>query len=111
MAKVSKDDFMSSLTAFIGDNRTDEAIKLLEDAADTIENETDVSAYVSEIEELKNKITETENTWREKYVSRFTDYTPQPANTENKNEVDTPEENKGDDDVIIPSVDEIADMF
>lgn len=110
MAKVSKEEFISSLSAFIGDNSSDEAIKLLEDASDTIENETDVSKYLTEIDELKNKIVETENTWREKYKSRFTDYTPSVGNTEVSETVDTPAANN-EEDVIIPTDEEIADMF
>lgn len=110
MSKVSKEEFISSLSAFIGDNSSDEAIKLLEDASDTIESETDVSKYLTEIDELKNKIVETENTWREKYKSRFTDYTPSVGNTEVNDVVDTPAANN-EEDVIIPTDDEIADMF
>lgn len=110
MAKVSKEEFISSLSAFIGDNSTDEALKLLEDASDTIESETDVSKYLTEIDELKNKIVETENTWREKYKSRFTDYTPSVGNIEVSDTVDTPAENN-EEDVIIPTDEEIADMF
>lgn len=110
MSKVSKEEFISSLSAFIGDNSSDEAIKLLEDASDTIESETDVSKYLTEIDELKNKIVETENTWREKYKSRFTDYTPSVGNTEVNETVDTPAANN-EEEVIIPTDEEIADMF
>ena len=110
MAKVSKEEFISSLSAFIGDNSTDEALKLLEDASDTIESDPDVSKYLTEIDELKNKIVETENTWREKYKSRFTDYTPSVGNTEVSDTVDTPAAND-EEEVIIPTDEEIADMF
>lgn len=76
MAKKSKEEFLKGLSAFIGDNKSDEAIALLEDAADSFEGE-DVTPYETEIAELKAKAEEIENNWREKYKARFVDYTPQ----------------------------------
>ena len=110
MPKLSKEDLIKKASAFIGDNTSDEAISLLEDLSDTLsEDTTDISGYVKEIEDLKNKVVETENTWREKYKARFTDYTP--ANgKDKKTEVDNGA-NSSEDDLEPPTFDEIAENF
>ena len=109
MAKTSKEDFMKGLAAFIGDNTSDEAIKLLEDANDSFEG-SDVTPYETEIADLKAKNEELEKTWREKYIKRFTDSTPViiPDKVEDS-VIDTneAEDNDGSD----MTDEEIADLF
>lgn len=76
MPKRSKEEFMKSLSDFIGDNKSDAALALLEDAADSFDG-ADVGPYETEIAELKAKNEALDAEWRERYAKRFTDYTPQ----------------------------------
>ena len=109
MAKTSKEDFMKDLTAFIGDNTSNEAIKLLEDANDSFEG-SDVTPYETEIADLKAKNEELEKSWREKYIKRFTDSTPAiiPDKVEDS-VIDTNETE--DNDGSNMTDEEIADLF
>ena len=67
MPKLNKEEIIKKLSDYIGEDTSDGALSLLEDVTDTLEDSADVSKYVSEIEELKNKIEETDTMWREKY--------------------------------------------
>ena len=108
MAKLTKEELLKKANAFIGDQATDEGVSLLEDIADTIEDTTDISEYVKRIEELEQKVSDTENTWREKYRARFLDSTPDTKPEPIKEEVDN---GANDDDIEPPSFEEIAAMF
>ena len=108
MAKLTKEELLKKANAFIGDQATDEGVSLLEDIADTIEDTTDISEYVKRIEELEQKVSDTENTWREKYRARFLDSTPDTKPEPVKDEVDN---GGNDDDIEPPSFEEIAAMF
>lgn len=108
MAKLTKEELLKKANAFIGDQATDEGVSLLEDIADTIEDTIDISEYVKKIEELEQKVSDTENTWREKYRARFLDSTPDTKPEPIKDEVDNGD---NDDDIEPPSFEEIAAMF
>jgi hypothetical protein len=90
MAVLSREEFMNSIKTIIGDNTTDEAIKFIEDANDTI---NDLSAQNDE--DWKTKYEENDAAWRKKYTDRFfnTDSTNDPDNTSNPPDSET-EENK-----------------
>lgn len=108
MAKLTKEELLKKANSVIGDQATDEGLSLLEDIADTIEDTTDISEYVKKIEELEQKVSDTENTWREKYRARFLDSTPDTKPEPIKKEAD----NGGNDgDIEPPSFEEIAAMF
>ena len=62
--KKSKADIISELKAFIGDNNSDEAISLIENVSDSI-NEND------ETEELRKQLEEQDKAWRQRYIDRF----------------------------------------
>lgn len=62
--KKSKADIISELKAFIGDNNSDEAISLIENVSDSI-NEND------ETEELRRQLEEQDKAWRQRYIDRF----------------------------------------
>lgn len=62
--KKSKADIISELKAFIGDNNSDEAISLIENVSDSI-NENDES------EELRRQLEEQDKAWRQRYIDRF----------------------------------------
>lgn len=100
--KRTKDELITNAKALIGD--ADDAITFLEDLADSVEA-VDTSALENRITELETANAELDKSWREKYISRFGDVTPQPT-TDNTDVID-----ETDDEVIIPSVDEIAEKF
>lgn len=62
--KKTKDEIISDLTAFIGDNTSDEAIKLIENVSDSIEENTDNEYNKEKYEELDRQ-------WRQRYIDRF----------------------------------------
>ena len=109
MPKLNKEEIIKKLSDYIGEDTSDGALSLLEDVTDTLEDSADVSKYVSEIEELKNKIEETDTMWREKYKARFTDYTPD-TSASNESEVDTGD-NPEDEDIEPPTEEEIANRI
>lgn len=74
MPKVDKQELIKRFADFIKDDDRPESISLLDDITDTLEDSTDVSGYESRITELEDKITATEKEWRDKYISRFGDY-------------------------------------
>ena len=109
MPRVDKSELMKRVSGYIGEDNSDEALSLLEDIQDTIEDSSDVSSYVAEIEELKKKVEETETTWREKYKARFTDYTPDPSESV-RTEVDSGA-NSEEDDIEPPSEEELGSIL
>lgn len=92
MPKLNKEEIIKKLSDYIGEDTSDGALSLLEDVTDTLEDSADVSKYVSEIEELKNKIEETDTMWREKYKARFTDYTPDTGDNSEDEDIEPPTE-------------------
>lgn len=106
MAKLSREDLINSIVDYIGEDKSDNAITLIENVTDSIEDSVDVSSYEARITELEKKVEETENTWREKYISRFKDYTPTPTK-DVKTEVDSGA-NSEDGDIEPPSFEDIA---
>lgn len=108
MPKVSKEELLKKANSVIGENATEEGISLLEDIQDTIEDTTDISEYVKQIEELKQKVADTEKTWSERYRARFTDYTPSTDPEPLKTEVDN---GSNEEDIEPPSFEDIATEF
>lgn len=68
MARVSKDELISQLSAFIGENNSDEAISLMENVSDSFD---------SDGEDWKAKYEENDASWRKKYMERFTNIGPE----------------------------------
>ena len=108
MPKVSKEELLKKANAVIGEDATAEGLSLLEDIADTIEDTNDIDKYVKEIEELKQKVTDTEKMWSEKYRARFMDFTP---STEPQAETSEVDNGDNPDDEEPPTFEEIANMF
>lgn len=108
MSRVSKEDLLKKANSVIGDNATEEGLSLLEDIADTIEDSSEIDSYIKQIEELKQKVADTEKTWSERYRARFTDYTPSTDPEPKKKEVDN---GANDDDIEPPSFEDIATEF
>lgn len=80
MAKLSKTDFMNNLKTILGDRTDDEALKLLEDANDTISDggADDWETKYNEQVEANKKL---DLEWRTKYRDRF--YSPDTSHIDN----------------------------
>lgn len=106
--KKSKEEINAQLKAFIGDNTSDEAISLLEDINDSMD-EVDVSSYEKDIADLTQKVLDTEAEWRNKYISRFGESNGVPASeTETNIDNDIPEEDAPEE---VPSMEDIVKIF
>ena len=68
MAVLKKDELLASLKGILGDNTSDEALKLLEDASDTI---TDFENKTKDTTAWEEKYKKLDNDWRTKYRERF----------------------------------------
>lgn len=66
MAVRTKDELMTSLKDFLGDNTSDEAISLVQDISDTL-----AESNAETVEQLRQQITDQDNAWRKKYRDRF----------------------------------------
>lgn len=69
MAVKSKAEIIKQLTDFIGENKTDEAINLLDDVSDSMVD--DAENLKQQIEDLKQQNADNDNRWRQKYIDRF----------------------------------------
>ena len=102
MAKLSRDEAISRLTAYIGDRNDDDSIALLEDISDSLTDDS---------EDWKAKYDELDASWRARYIERFSNTAPdkdtsevietvQDSATENTDVVDESEETITIDDVL-----------
>lgn len=69
MAVIKKEDLITRLTAFIGEEQNDDAISLIEDVSDTL---GDYDSKINDSTDWKKKYEENDKEWRNKYVTRFT---------------------------------------
>ena len=81
MAIVNMAEFMESLKNVVGENTSDEALQLLENASDTMKDYED---RLKDQTDWKTKYEENDKTWRTKYQERF-------FNTDVKDEEDDTE--------------------
>lgn len=70
MSKLSRDEAITRLTAYIGDRNDDDSIALLEDISDTLPAEDG--------EDWKAKYDELDASWRARYIERFSNIAPDP---------------------------------
>ena len=68
MAVIKKEDLITRLTAFIGEEQNDDAISLLEDVTDTV---NDYETKTNDSTNWKSKYEENDKAWRQKYIDRF----------------------------------------
>lgn len=64
----SKDEILASITARIGEDTSDEAISLLEDITDTLD---DYERKTNDQTNWEQKYNDNDKMWREKYKERF----------------------------------------
>lgn len=88
MAVVSKEQLLDAVKLTLGENTSDEALKLIEDITDTI------SSYEEKgLEDWKTRYEENDKLWRQRYRDRFysgetvTDEPDTPADTEENEQV------------------------
>ena len=72
----TRDEFMASLKAYVGDRTDDESLSLLEDVDDMFKTapEADgdtVATLEAKVAELEQQVIDKDNEWREKYKTRF----------------------------------------
>lgn len=113
MPKVENKELISRLADLVKDDTRPEALSILEDVRDTLEDSTDISSYETRIQELEAKVVSTEKEWRDRYIERFKDYsssdvTPSTATEQVESEVDN---GANDDNVEPPSFEDIAKEF
>lgn len=65
MAKLSKEELLEKVRAYVGDRTDDDTIEIIEDISDSFDT--------TDADEWKQKYEENDKMWRDKYVSRFYD--------------------------------------
>lgn len=92
--KLSREDLMSAVASIVGDRTDDEAIAFVENVTDTFDSDSSVELETAnaKIAELTQKVSDTEETWRKKYMDRFyggSDEETNPSNQLVKEEEET----------------------
>ena len=64
MARISKEELLKEITDYIGDDVSDIALKLIEDATDSVDVSTNEEEWRTKLENLDNE-------WRARYKNRF----------------------------------------
>lgn len=93
MAVVSKEELMTSIKNLIGENTSDEAVKLIEDANDTFDSLSSATGndeLQKRIKELEDKVEETDKSWRKKYTDRFFTGGKDSPDDDNQDDLDEP---------------------
>lgn len=91
MAILKKEDLINKISEYIGDDNSDIAIEILEDVSDTINAGGDADELIRQVEELKEKVEETDAEWRAKYKARFLEGSADPEEPEEVEEEETEE--------------------
>lgn len=92
--KLSREDLMNAVASIVGDRTDDEAIAFVENVTDTFDSDYSVELETAnaKITELTQKVADTEETWRKKYMDRFyggSDEEVNPSNQPIKEEEET----------------------
>ncbi len=80
-------EIIETVKTRIGDNPDDESVAFLEDITDTL---TDYDNKTKDNTDWKNKYDELDRSWKEKYISRFSDVVEDSKNDVD-DEVESPE--------------------
>lgn len=80
-------EIIETVKTRIGDNPDDESVAFLEDITDTL---TDYDNKTKDNTDWKNKYDELDRSWKEKYISRFSEVVEDSKN-DVEDEVETPE--------------------
>lgn len=83
----SKDELLADIKTRLGDDTSDEAIALVENISDTIDN---LESKATDTTDWKAKYEENDNAWRTKYRERFFSADAQQEDDEEFQETETP---------------------
>ena len=83
----SKDELLTDIKTRLGDDTSDEAIALIENISDTIDN---LESKANDTTDWKVKYEENDNAWRTKYRERFFNADTQQEDDEEFEETETP---------------------
>ena len=81
--KLNREDFMTAISAMVGERTDDEAIRFVENMTDTFDGFAD-SDKDAKIAELEKAVADTEEAWRKKYRDRFYGGTDEEENPSNQ---------------------------
>jgi hypothetical protein len=83
--KLTREQLMSAVASIVGDRTDDEAIAFVENVTDTFDSDSsaELETANAKIEELTQKVTDTESAWRKKYMDRFYGGSDEEANPSN----------------------------
>lgn len=92
MAKISKEEYLTKLRKFLGEEPDDAGLEILEDAQDSfIEESKDITEALAEAETRHaEELAELESAWRKKYADRF--LTPEEVIEETKEDIEKEDE-------------------
>lgn len=84
--KLTREELMDAVASIVGDRTDDEAIKFVENVADTFDSDSSVELETAnaKIAELTKKVADTESAWRKKYMERFYGGSDEEANPSNQ---------------------------
>ena len=109
MPRISKEDLIKKVSAYMGEDKSDEALSILEDISDSYD-EVDVTQYTDKISTLEKDIADLDASWRTRYRERFEnkDATPTP---QPEPEISIEDSVPSEEDVTPPSFEDIAAEF
>lgn len=84
MAVRTREEILETIRSRIGEDTSDESISLLEDITDTME---DYETRVADKTDWKNKYDELDDTWRRKYIERFSGKTGEDIKNEQEEQI------------------------
>lgn len=84
MAVKTRDEIMEAIRKRIGEDTSDEAISLMEDVTDTLE---DYETKVADKTDWKTKYDEMDASWRKKYMDRFSGKTGEEVKEEQEEQI------------------------
>lgn len=84
--KLSREELMDAVASIIGDRTDDQAIAFVENVTDTFDtvSSAELETANAKIAELTQKVADTEETWRKKYMDRFYGGSDEEANPSNQ---------------------------
>ena len=109
MPRISKDDLIKKVSAYIGEDNSEEALSILEDISDSYD-EVDVTEYENKISTLEKDIADLDASWRTRYRERFENKDATPT-TDSESEISIEDSVPSEEDVTPPSFEDIAAEF
>ena len=109
MPRISKDDLIKKVSAYIGEDNSEEALSILEDISDSYD-EVDVTEYENKISTLEKDIADLDASWRTRYRERFENKDATPT-TQPEPGISIEDTVPSEEDVTPPSFEDIAAEF